>query len=84
MSIRRLGTGTGMVMLCVAFFIILTGCVGYVGPDGDGGAVYVPPPAPDVVIFGGDYDRAHDAHVYSHRGFQSRGAAHNNYRGGRR
>lgn len=66
--------GTGM--LCVAFFIIFTGCVGYVGPDGGGGVYVAPPAPPNVVIFGGDYDRARDVHVYSHRGYQSRAAAH--------
>jgi hypothetical protein len=29
-----------------------------------------------VVIFGGDYDRGHDVHAYSHRGYESRAAAH--------
>lgn len=76
MSTRRLsglrvGWIIGMAMLCMGFFITLTGCVGYVGP-GDGGAVYVAPPQPDVVIFGGDYDRDHDEHSYSHRGYESR------------
>jgi hypothetical protein len=66
----------GTVMLCMAFFITVTGCVGYVGPDGDGGGVVVTPPAPDVVIFGGDYDRGHDVHAYSHRGYESRSEAH--------
>ncbi|MGH7941730.1 MAG: hypothetical protein ACREE6_04975 [Limisphaerales bacterium] len=76
MSTRRLGSVIVAVMLCVAFFLTLTGCVGYVGPDDDGGgAVYVTPPAPDVVIFGGDYDRPHDVHAYSHRGFESRADA---------
>lgn len=73
----------GTAMLCMTFFIILTGCVGYVGPDGGGGGVYVAPPGPpDVVIFGGDYDRAHDVHAYSHRGFESRAAAHHGGGGG--
>ncbi len=71
MSTRRLGLSIGTVMLCMACFIILTGCVGYVGPDGGGGVV-VTPPAPDVVIFGGGYDRGHDVHAYSHRGYESR------------
>jgi hypothetical protein len=72
MSTRRLGLRIGTVMLCMALFFIVTGCVGYV--DGGGGAVVVGPPAPvvDVGVFGGDYDRAHDVHVYSHRGFESR------------
>jgi hypothetical protein len=71
MSTRRLGLIIGMVMLCMTFFITWTGCVGYVGPDGGGGVV-VTPPEPDVVIFGGDYDRGRDVHAYSHRGYESR------------
>lgn len=71
MSTRRLGLIIGTLMLCMAAFITFTGCVGYVGPDGGGGVV-VTPPAPDVVIFGGDYDGDRDAHAYSHRGYESR------------
>jgi hypothetical protein len=70
MSIRRLGLFCGTVMLCVAFFTILTGCVGYVDPGG--GAVVVGPPVVDVGVFGGPYDRGHDVHAYSHRGYESR------------
>jgi hypothetical protein len=76
MSTRRLGWIIGTVMLCMAVFITLTGCVGYVGPGDGGGAVVVSPPEPDVVVFGGDYDRGHDVHAYSHRGYQSRSVAH--------
>ena len=71
MSTRRLYLGIGAAMLCAAVLIIFTGCVGYVGPDG-GGAVVVGPPAPDVVLFGGDYDRGRDVHAWSHRGYESR------------
>lgn len=40
---------------------------------------------PDVYLFGGDYYRGRDAHNYSRRGFESRGAAHSDgRRGGRR
>ncbi len=74
MSTRRLSWIIGTVMLCMALFTLLTGCVGYVSPGG--GDVYVAPPAPNVVVFGGDYDRPGDAHVYSHRGYESRAAAH--------
>lgn len=74
MSTRRLGWICGTVMLCVASFTILTGCVGYVGPGG--GDVYVAPPPVEVGVFGGVYDRGHDVHVYSHRGYDSRAAAH--------
>lgn len=72
MSTRRLGLIIGTVMLCMACFITLTGCVGYVGPGDGGGAVVVSPPAVDVGVFGGDYDRGRDVHVYSHRGYESR------------
>jgi hypothetical protein len=76
MSTRRLRSLTiGTVMLCMALFITLTGCV--VSGDGDGGgAVVVAPPVPDVVVFGGDYDRGRDVHAYSHRGYESRQEAH--------
>src|SRR5580692_5333259 len=77
MSTRRLsGFIIGTVMLCMALFITSTGCVGYVDPGDGGGGVVVTPPEPDVVIFGGDYDRGRDVHAYSHRGYESRGAAH--------
>jgi hypothetical protein len=71
MSTRRLCFNIGAAMLCTAALIIFTGCVGYVGPDG-GGAVVVTPPAPDVVLFGGDYDRGHEVRAFSHRGYESR------------
>lgn len=84
MSTRRLGLVLGTVMLCMFAFIIFTGCVGYVGPDGDGGGgVYVAPPEPGVVIFGGDYDRGDDEHAYYHRGYESRQEVyHGDRRGG--
>jgi len=31
---------------------------------------------PDMYLFGGDYDGGRYVHNYSHRGFESRGAAH--------
>ena len=51
----------------------LTGCVGYVR-GGYGGAVVVP--GPDLYFFGGSYERGHDVHDYSRRGFESRGSRH--------
>jgi hypothetical protein len=63
--IDRIKIGMGAAALAV-----LTGCVGYVG-GGYGGEVVVP--GPDVVIFGGGFERGHDVHEYSHRGFESRG-----------
>lgn len=52
----------------LALAAALVGCVGYV----DGGGVGVIAPVPEVTVFGG-YDHYHDVHVYSHRGFESRG-----------
>ena len=52
----------------------LTGCVGYVDGGYVGGAVVAPDP--DVVVFGGAYERGHDVHAYSHRGSESRGRDH--------
>jgi hypothetical protein len=61
--------GLGMALL-----VALMGCVGYVG-GGYGGTVIVPGP-PDLFLFGGGYERGHDVHEYSHRGFESRAVAH--------
>jgi hypothetical protein len=38
--------------------------------------VVVRPPWPGFWIFGGDYDRRHDAHDYGRRGAESRGDGH--------
>jgi hypothetical protein len=58
--------------LAIAGLSVLTGgCVGFVGGRG-GGAVMVPG-SPDVVLFGGGYDRGRDVHGYSQRGAESRG-----------
>ncbi|HEV2327329.1 MAG TPA: hypothetical protein VGY56_00915 [Verrucomicrobiae bacterium] len=78
MSTRRLGLIIGPVMLCMVFFVTLTGCVGYAGPDydDDDGGVYMGPPVVGMDFFGGDYDRPYDVHAYSHRGFESRSFAH--------
>ncbi len=59
------------LLLGIALLGALTGCVGYVG-DGYGGAEVIAP-GPDVAIFGGGFERGRDVHVYSHRGFVSRG-----------
>jgi hypothetical protein len=58
------------IVLGIALMTALAGCVGYVD-GGGGGAVIVP--GPDVFLFGGGYDRGHDEHGFSHRGFESRG-----------
>jgi hypothetical protein len=69
--------------LAIAVLPALTsGCVGFVG-GGGGEAVIVPGP-PDVVLFGGGYDRGRDAHGYSQRGAESRGVAHGGGGGRRR
>jgi len=66
--------------LAIALMSALTmGCVGYV--DGGYGGAVVVAPAPDVVLFGGSYDRGRDAHSYSQRGSVSRAAAHPDDRG---
>jgi len=70
--------------LGIALSATLMGCVGYVD-GGYGGAVVVP--GPDVFLLGGGYERGHDVRGYSHRGVESREAAHpggGGARGGRR
>ncbi len=64
--------------LGIALLAALAGCPGCVVSggeydDGDGGAVVE---EPDVFLFGGGFDRGHDAHEYSHRGAESRARAH--------
>lgn len=69
------------VVLSGALLAALTGCLGYVdgGYSGDyGGAVIVP--EPDVVVFGGGYERGRDVHEFSHRGAVSRGREHDRSR----
>ena len=62
------------------FMVAFTECVGYVDGGGGGGAVVVS--GPDLFLFGGGYDHGHDERGYSHRGYESRSAAHGH--GGRR
>jgi hypothetical protein len=64
--------------LGIALLAALSGCVGYVDGGYSGGTVLVP--GPDVVFWGGGYDRGRDVHVYSHRGFESRAVAHPSFR----
>ena len=77
-SADRVKIGLGLLLLAA-----LTGCVGYVdggyGYAGYGGSVVVP--GPDLYFFGGSYERGRDVRDYSHRGFESRAAAHS-VRGG--
>ena len=60
-----------MGLAIVALAALTNGCVGFVGGGGGGGVVV--DPAPDVVLFGGSYDRGRDVHGYSQRGAESRG-----------
>jgi hypothetical protein len=61
--------------LGIALLVISAGCIVPVGGGYDGGEVVVPGP-PDVLLFGGGYERGRDVHAYSQRGFASRAAAH--------
>jgi hypothetical protein len=65
--VARIKIGLGIALVAA-----LTGCVGFVG-EGYGGAVVVPYPE---YVFGGSYERGREVHGYSHRGFESRAAAH--------
>jgi hypothetical protein len=76
MNKSRLVYSTG---LGVALIALVSGCVGYVGPDG--GAVVVP--EPEVTVFGGGFERGRDVHVYSHRGYESRHFVGHGFRGRR-
>jgi hypothetical protein len=67
---QQIKIGLAIVVLSA----LASGCVGFAG-GGYGGGVVVAP-APDVVLFGGGYDRGRDVHGYSQRGAESRGAAH--------
>jgi len=77
--VARIKIGIGIALLAA-----LTGCVGYVDGGYGGGVVAVP--GPDVVVFGGGYDRGRDVHAYSRRGAVSRAVAHpaGGGRGGKR
>ena len=63
--------------LMIGLLATLSGCAGFWGAGyyyGD--AVVVSAPVPDMYLFGGDFERGRDVHNYSHRGSESRGAAH--------
>jgi hypothetical protein len=60
--------------LVIGWLMVLMGCVGYVAEGYYDGGVVVP--EPDVYLFGGEYYGGRDARDYSHRGFESRAAAH--------
>jgi len=76
--VNRIKVGFGIVLVAS-----LTGCAGYVdggygGGYGDYGGY---DGGSDIYLFGGGYDRGRDVQAYSHRGSESRGAAH--FGGGR-
>jgi hypothetical protein len=74
MNIKQNGPANQIkIGLVMALLAALTGCVGYVGADYGGGVVVG---GPDVTIFGGGFERGRDVRGYSHRGFESRAAAH--------
>ena len=64
--------------LVIGLLVVLSGCAGFWVEEGYygyyGDAVMVS--EPDLYLFGGDYYRGRDAHNYSHRGSESRRAAH--------
>ena len=64
--------------IAMALLTTLVGCVGYVGGGGgyDGGVIVPVPGPPDVVLFGGGFERGRDVHEYSRRGGESRERAH--------
>ena len=64
--------------LVIGWLMAVTGCVGYVAEGYYGGGVVVP--EPDQYLFGGVYYDGRDAHNYSHRGHESRNAAHSSVR----
>jgi len=69
--------------LVIALLVSSTGCAGYWGGGYYGRTVVVS--EPDEYLFGGEYYYGRDAYHYSHRGAESRRAAHSSGRqGGRR
>ena len=68
-SVKRIKIG-----LLIGLLAALTGCAAFWGEGYYGDTVMVS--EPDMYLFGGDYYRGHDAHNYSHRGSESRVAAH--------
>ncbi len=79
----RIGLTIGLV---TGWLLALSGC--WWGVRGGGGGYYdggVWVAEPDVYLFGDGYDHGRDIHNYSHRGAESRGAAHaGGNHGGRR
>jgi hypothetical protein len=68
------------IALGMALLAVLMGCVGVGYVDGGYGPTVVVP-GPDVYFYGGIHERGRDARDYSHRGFESRAAAHSVRRG---
>ena len=62
------------IRLTIGLVTALTGCAGTLGVGYYGETVVAP--EPDQYLFGGVYYNGHDAYNYSHRGHESRNAAH--------
>ena len=80
--VNRIKIGLGIVLVAS-----LTGCAGYVdggygGGYGDYGDYGYDGGGSDIYLFSGGYDRGRDVRAYSHRGSESRGAAHFSGAGG--
>lgn len=63
-------------LFVIGLLAAATGCAAGPGRSYYDGAVLVSEPGPDMFLFGGEYYRGRDARNYSHRGHESRGAAH--------
>jgi len=60
----------------IGLLTIAIGCAGSWSGDGEYYGTTVVVPEPDQYLFGGIYYNSRDAHMYGHRGYESRGAAH--------
>ncbi len=85
-NIHKLKRPVGQIKigLGITLLALVAGCFGYVGGGYDaggdyGGVVVVPGP----FFFDGYYEGGRDVHAYSHRGYESRSAAHGWQRGRR-
>ena len=70
------------IWLVIGLLTVLTGCGVFWSRGYYGNTVVVS--EPDEYLFGGVYYNGHDEHYYSHRGHESRGAAHGENHGGKR
>jgi len=76
MNETNVPVGRIKIRLLMGLLMALTGCAGSWSGEYYGDTAVVS--EPDQYLFGGSYDNRRDAHDYSHRGAQSRGAAHSN------